>query len=544
VSTDALLTLAAAVIAILTFLSAEGREDLWLRFTWPLRFVAGFAFLILVAIKLSPVWLAAGMPALVYWRWGFDAEIASFVTIGVASVLVIAGTARFRLKPKAIERFSVLAERLLFAGKYAELLFLLERHFSGLKRTLEGRHWATRLKKSLKPDELHVFIGFLRGRVGNQETHEEWTRRQNRLTTKACRWLADRLPDHEEHARRARRLVERVFQAEAFVDYLSKARPDVALKVLDLKVPFFTDGFLDMLVTAWMKNPNSVLYEETSQNQNTRDGHRYRFEALNPVLWHLFGDPFRAEELRVYKPVGDFVLQELERLRRTPEEDVHRKPRPRFIEEGRWRSPIHLGLRLFDFWISESLYRGSHWHGWLMYWENCVEEIVANMADLDRIDETAEFPTAYHYLLYEIFAAFGNWIEDATTLDENLESVKIDRVDLMPGAIAKSAVVTLAHMLRTVLESRNVNMQFKARALVRVLEWYKEAVKREDLKDVYRLALERGGQRFGAVDPYHDALRRTIPEIDRTRLFAEPGEELLERLEGILGIPGRYQGSK
>jgi hypothetical protein len=405
-------------------------------------------------------------------------------------------------------------------------VFLLEKHFEALQWLVECRHVASRLRQWLQPDTVSVFIG--NRRVGGTETLEEWTRQQRKLKSRARAWLADRLPDHDERKRRGRRLLERVFLSETFVDYLSKARPDFALQVLGLKVPFFTEAFLDILIAAWMKNPHSVLYEETAQNQNIRQGHRYEFTPLNPVLWHLFGDPFRADDLAIYKPVGDFVTDELTRLRRAPEEDAHRKPQPKFSDEGKWRSPVHLGLRLFDYWISESLHRGSHWHGWLMYWEDCVELIVGNMADLERIDHTREFPTPYHYLLYEIFATVGHWIEDSAQVEQNLESVQIDGINMKHGTVAKSAVISLGRCLRAVLESPNVTVKFKGYVLDMVLHGYGYAAEREQLKELYRMAVLRGGDKYGDIEEYYVAIRQTLPAVDRNRLYMEPGNDLYE----------------
>ena len=166
-----------------------------------------------------------------------------------------------------------------------------------------------------------------------------------------------------------------------------------------------------------------------------------------------------------------------------------------------------------------------------MIWEDCVEQIVSNMSSLERVDHTRELPTPYHYLLYEVFAAFGNWIEDGTRVDQALDSVAIERGDMQAEAVLKSAVISLAHMLRTVLESPNVTLEFKARVLRWVLEWYEHAIKREDLKQLYEMAVLKGGQRFGRNDSYYAALRETLPEVDQTRLYGEPGSHLFELIE-------------
>ncbi len=192
-STDALLTLAAAVVAILTLLSPEAREDLRLRITPFTRLIILAAFLILVAIKLSPVWVAVGLPIVAYWRWGFDPEIASFTTIAVATAVVLVRMFTLKLQPRRIEGFARLSERLLFAGKYSELLFLTERHFDALSYLLENRHLSTRLRERLKPSSwLDVFINDKR--VGGTETLEERRAKKKTLQYRLRVWWPDDCP--------------------------------------------------------------------------------------------------------------------------------------------------------------------------------------------------------------------------------------------------------------------------------------------------------------------------------------------------------------
>lgn len=354
--------------------------------------------------------------------------------------------------------------------------------------------------------------------------------------TRARRQLVKLLPDHEERGRRGKRLLERVFLSEPFVDYLSKARPDFALRVLDVEVGFFPAECLDLLIVAWMSDHRSVLFEETLQNQNLQGGHRYRFEPLNPILWYFFGDRYRADPLHIYKPVGDFVSGELTRLHRVPSEDWHRSPADQFTQEGKWRSSIHLGIRIFDFWIGEELHRGSHWHGWLMYLESWTEGIVANMGNLDAgVDHTREFPTGYHFLLYEIFASLDGWLDDATNIDQTLDSVKIDKMNMMPDTIAKSAIITTGTCIRHVLESDNVRPEFTGYLLGIVLRHFETVADRNDMKSLYERAILDGGQRFGDAEDYHRGLHHALPHVDRLSLYGEPGNELYETLVSRIG---------
>jgi hypothetical protein len=422
-----------------------------------------------------------------------------------------------KLQPRRIETFARLAERLLFAEKYPELVFLMERNFDGLTHLLEGRHRVTRLREWLQPTSfVEVFI---EGRnVATGETEEEWRARRSTWRHRFRVWLAEHLPNHGDRSERARRLLDRVFLSEDFVYYMSKARPDFALKVTSVTTRFFAEHYVPMLVRAWMRNPNSVLYEETYQNQSMSGDRRYQFTELNPVLWHLFGEPFHAKDLAIFKPVGDFVSDELTRLRRVPEEDVHRKPEDGFTDGGRWRSPIYIGLRVFDYWITESLHRGSHWHGWLMYWEGAVEDMTKNLAELKGVNLEREFPTGYHYLMYEVFHTIGSWIVESARLDPKLDSVKIDYITMSPGTIAKSAVIAYGRCLRAVVESSNLTVRFKAYIFDIVLHRYGELGERDDMRKLYEMSVLKGGNKYGPVEPYHAALRDVLPSVDYYRL--------------------------
>lgn len=238
----------------------------------------------------------------------------------------------------------------------------------------------------------------------------------------------------------------------------------------------------------------------------------------------------------MYKPVGDFVSGELTRLHSVPNEDWHRSPADQFTDDDKWRSRIHLGVRIFDFWIGEELHRGSHWHGWLMYLGSWTEGIVANMGNLDAgVDHTREFPTGYHFLLYEIFASLDRWLDDAADIDQTLASVKIDKMNMMPDTIAKSAIITTGTYIRHVLESENIRPEFKGYLLGIVLRHFETVAARNDMKILYERAILEGGQRFGDADDYHRGLHQALSHVDRLSLYREPGNELYETLASHVG---------
>ena len=115
-----------------------------------------------------------------------------------------------------------------------------------------------------------------------------------------------------------------------------------------------------------------------------------------------------------------------------------------------------------------------------MYWDDCTESIVSNMRNLGKVDHSREFPSPYHYLLYSIFATISYWIEDSTRLKPSLESVRIDKIDIEPGNVAKSAVISLGTCLNRVVSSSNVTPEFKGYLLTMVLSRYEDVAKHDN----------------------------------------------------------------
>ena len=148
----------------------------------------------------------------------------------------------------------------------------------------------------------------------------------------------------------------------ALLRVLAKAKPYLGLRLLTIEYGFFRESFLRLFIDALLHNPHSVIYEEIKNNQNYAQGHRYRFDRLNPVLWYFFGQMrFHAADLALWKPIGDLTIDELQRLGGNSSADPYRQIEPSFSEDGRWRSPIYMGVWLFDFLISEGLRQWGPW---------------------------------------------------------------------------------------------------------------------------------------------------------------------------------------
>jgi hypothetical protein len=358
-STDALLTFLTLVVALLALLPEERLLDLKLR-TGALDIAVIVGVLVFIHFeKYYETFTAFGIPSLGPLRWNLDVDSVSYLALILVSVFLFVRLSTAPLRRRRLPDIRDLAERFLFAGRFAELLFLLERNLRGIQRFVEERHFATRWRRALHPP---LLMFEFRGAI---EIAQERTRLESllrRIPKRARVALARVATDYTPSTRHAERLVDRVFLSDPFVQYLAKARPYFGLKVLEIDNQFFREAFLKMLLEALLADSNSILFEETKQNQNVAAHRRYVIDPLNPLLYYFLGEPFRAEEYKLYKPIGDAILEKLQLLASDPSSDGYRRPSRSYLDDDRWRCPIHTGLRIFDLMVTEALHRGVHWH--------------------------------------------------------------------------------------------------------------------------------------------------------------------------------------
>ena len=188
--------------------------------------------------------------------------------------------------------------------------------------------------------------------------------------------------------------------APRFIEALARARPYWGVDIIrELPRRFDQQEFLSDYVTALMANPASVFYLEIEKSQNLA----YAFPESNPFLHNLVRDAKVAQDLEIWRPVGEFALRELDRLAEDPAADRYNQAAREFEEREAWRSPICATIRFFDIMVRAALLQGIEWHMWLYYFPPIVERMVRNYApsgplvDLDLTD-----PTPYNLSLIHI----------------------------------------------------------------------------------------------------------------------------------------------
>ena len=96
------------------------------------------------------------------------------------------------------------------------------------------------------------------------------------------------------------------------MENLAKVRSYWALKILKDEFPQKT-RFLDLYIRSLLRNPNSILYSEVEHNQmELHSFQHYQIPETDRLLYYLFHDAKVANELSIWKPIGDEILKTLE----------------------------------------------------------------------------------------------------------------------------------------------------------------------------------------------------------------------------------------
>lgn len=482
---DGFIAFLGLVLAAWAITPSERLNDLRVRMTWFDVVILVVAIGVLHYILFLPVLESLGIALpLGPWRWGFTPELASYAIL-ICSSLVVA----FRLSFSGLRRRKIIAfrrqsEELLFRRRYAELVFLVDRHLDTLVRAHQNRFILPRIRAWIEPP---VWVDLVvEGDVEN--TKRTWSSLDG-LRGKLARWL----PSYAVSQEAATHTLRRILLDESFVRESALIAPELGLRVLAKDVPD-RYSFLEKWIAALLRDRSSAIYYEVEQNQNTAAGRRYYFPETNRIIYSLFRDSQRAYELGVYKPIGDFVIRRFDAKFRKGKVDRYNQSIDAFCETERWRDPVYVVLRLFDFMVSEAVYQGVRSHMWLYYIPHFVEAIARNTRPANSVDLGREWPTPYHYFLYECFSLLGDWIGIAEEIEDGNPHAAPEAVNTEHenGNIPKSACIALGQAWFTVARSAQISDRFKIYLL--------EAV-------IFRINRLRGNQR---LDQYRAVAVRSL----------------------------------
>lgn len=260
----------------------------------------------------------------------------------------------------------------------------------------------------------------LRDRVSS--TVEDWSERIQQKS-RLLRYYVARLRYRVDNtAENASEYSETLLLDPDFSELYSDLAAELGLKILcdDSLENVPRQEVVHRYLQAQLETENTLLYRDLEQNTEMEDLYRYNLKENNRLIYALFSDFERAEDLNVYKPIGDRT-QEIIREQRREEFDKYHDRRltdTRIRDDYIFQDPVYVGIQFFDVMVREAFDQEVDWHVWLSYYESFTREICRNYEITEYSDPDAEWPNDYSRFLYEIVRNMREWIK---MLEEELK---------------------------------------------------------------------------------------------------------------------------
>jgi hypothetical protein len=311
-----------------------------------------------------------------------------------------------------------------------------------------------------------------------------------------------------------------------------------------LKKDFYENlEFIDLYLRYLAEDTKSILYHEIRNNQNLKSGYEYDIPTKNRLLHFFFKDCSVAEKNAVYRPIGEFVINELDIVGSKISTDGYNEPMGDFFEYGQYESKLTMGIRYFDIMVTSALYQNIKLHMCLYYYTYFAKHIIQNIVPKENIaNHHEEWPTKYHYALYEMVSCLCKWIScvDHILLTNEYKLLEASK-DSNNLIIQKSSMLTLGQVLKYILNSPKVSDDFKQYIMNVVYAKYFELRsidKAKKYSDMFLDAIRYGGNDYSEFsDPYNNILLDTFEEFDKVpydiKIIAHTRMILKNDLEGM-----------
>ena len=359
----------------------------------------------------------------------------------------------FTFAIRKIKKVDRLVDNLIQEEKFNDLIEFLDINFKRLEKISERKTIYLKLidKAKKKDYTLEHFFG------------------EGKRTIKFKRFINFSLiplrifPDYSSYCSDASIIISKIILHDAFLDHIVKSHSYIFLKFFEINEHYRGD-YVDIIFRKLLSDTRSILFIELENTQNLHHYSNYWIIDANKLIYYLFNDPKTAEKLGVWTPIGEYVIEKLDYLKRHPELDNYNMNIQNFHESSRWKSDIFIAIHFFDVMIGQSLYKHVKWHMWLHYYRYFVEGIIKNHSNTDiYYDEYEEWPTRYEYLIYQIFSNMCNWLKSLDEIDPNEEHVQLGNMDLTMnnGSIPMSTMNVIGQCLKILYDSKTISNHFK-----------------------------------------------------------------------------------
>lgn len=396
-------------------------------------------------------------------RYGVTPKNAAYLLALLTVLFFIFRVSTYTLSRSGLGKFAIYINKLIDDKKFAECFDVFEKNLDRFFSIYTNKNWIETFKKRYGKVDVSEIIRRLNAGepVVPRRAEQTLGGRIKEFLIKLRKSLVDTLPSHEPEAEMARALFRTTFIRDDAAEELSQRRPYLGVKILAYEF-FDGDEFLDLYIRHLMANKRSVLFIETRNNQNLQQN-TYKIEPENKLLRFFFSDPSVANNLGVWEPIGEFVIERLGQIYDSDAQDHYNDSLRSFGEKGCWQSDIFVGIRLFDIMVSRALYANIEWHMWLFYYRYFVSGMLENFGPGKSVDLDAEFPTPYYYMIYCCFRALCNLFRALPDLPVDQSNLRLDseRATHQNSNILKSSAICIGECLRPVIDSGSVTNKFK-----------------------------------------------------------------------------------
>jgi hypothetical protein len=533
---DSIVAVVGLLIAAYQIMPRWRQLDLAFRFRWPDWVIAAGGAAFLIYLQFFPVFAAVGFtPSFGLARINLTPQLASFIVVVVAGVVLGVHLRGMALSPGRVARFSRLVEELELAREHAALFTIMDRYLKRLAEIARGETSMMRRRKWL----FHSGYGFDRetGTIDMSafsamssmpEDRESEVSATPRHGSRTIGWLREAigprigrlLPNQRRGQTAARDILDRLLTSREFVAAIVDLRPYLGLRIIAERLDRHGE-FLTPYLRLLLRTPSSILHRELRDNQGLWASRQQEIPEDSRLLFALLSDAHVAEKLAIYKPLGDEMLAILRELRRAESDPYNAALDTRFKEDDRWESPLFVGVHVFAIMVAQSLNQNVMWHMWLYYLRDVVGEVVTNYAPHGTdYNPEAEFPTRYSYLMYEIFDVMRDWIKPVVKLaPAGQANVNIERTSVAHENfnIPKSSIRALVESHRILVAGERIEPSFKCHITDMIFNLYFDLIGRgvDQYADLLITHINSADIYPRRTDAYGEHLRACYETFDR-----------------------------
>ncbi|AZD54282.1 hypothetical protein C4K19_2495 [Pseudomonas chlororaphis subsp. aurantiaca] len=511
IDTSVLITILGLIAAVWAVVPSNTRLRFRLSMSWSDWIIAISVFLVIHYLIFENFFRSIGLYySFGPWKWGLDKGSTVYLLLLGLGLYSIFRAQAPKLATRKFGTFELLANTLLLTKRYDELFMLIEPHLFKIFELSNHHPLLHRTTKNLsltpKPNTERAAQPYL-------QKCESMIK--NTFDSSLLKFRS-KLPTQGNVAERAQNLLKGILNHPQFVAYLSVSHPHFCLRILAIPI-VVRENFTELFMDAIVSESSSLLYSELRNNENLNGRYRLALPASNRILHFLFKDVTTAERLALYRPIGEVVCRYIDDDYNLIE--AYNRPLGYYAELGKYRCPVHAGLKLFEIMIHEGIHQGIQDHLWLFYFTHFTDKILKKLRDQQPDDSNYEWPTPFHFLIYEIVTITSNWIDDCIESKEPLISEPTNKEQNFDSQyISKEATNALGSIIQSILLSPKIDDRFKGYMLEISLDRFKRLQKRKDTAPVARAFIKSIilGEELSTKQDYRRELHRIYERLDHT----------------------------